>query len=181
MVQFAFVQNYYIALFFDSTAQNPLEDDDDDDQEAILTRLPDDTSDLENCIRSAQGCMLYSNANLIAQYLASKRSFSQSYDKYLQKIILVVREPVVAIRTRAMKCLANIVEVDQLVLARKDMQMGVQQKLLDTAISVREAAVDLVGKYILSDPELIDQYYEMISQRILVSWPRSAVMTVDAR
>uniref|UniRef100_A0A182VUI9 Nipped-B protein n=1 Tax=Anopheles minimus TaxID=112268 RepID=A0A182VUI9_9DIPT len=109
----------------------------------------------------------YSNANLIAQYLASKRSFSQSYDKYLQKIILVVREPVVAIRTRAMKCLANIVEVDQFVLARKDMQMGVQQKLLDTAISVREAAVDLVGKYILSDHELIDQYYEMISQRIL--------------
>uniref|UniRef100_A0A182SQZ6 Nipped-B protein n=1 Tax=Anopheles maculatus TaxID=74869 RepID=A0A182SQZ6_9DIPT len=104
----------------------------------------------------------YSNANLIAQYLASKRSFSQSYDKYLQKIILVVREPVVAIRTRAMKCLANIVEVDQMVLARKDMQMGVQQKLLDTAISVREAAVDLVGKYILSDHELIDQYYEMI-------------------
>uniref|UniRef100_A0A182QZC9 Nipped-B protein n=1 Tax=Anopheles farauti TaxID=69004 RepID=A0A182QZC9_9DIPT len=109
----------------------------------------------------------YSNANLIAQYLASKRSFSQSYDKYLQKIILVVREPVVAIRTRAMKCLANIVEVDQMVLARRDMQMGVQQKLLDTAISVREAAVDLVGKYILSDPDLIDQYYEMISQRIL--------------
>uniref|UniRef100_A0A1Q3FVX1 Nipped-B protein n=2 Tax=Culex tarsalis TaxID=7177 RepID=A0A1Q3FVX1_CULTA len=109
----------------------------------------------------------YSNANLIAQYLASKRSFSQSFDKYLQKIILVVREPVVAIRTRAMKCLGNIVEVDQMVLARKDMQMGVHQKLLDTAISVREAAVDLVGKYILSDPDLIDQYYEMISQRIL--------------
>ncbi|XP_058822555.1 nipped-B protein isoform X2 [Topomyia yanbarensis] len=109
----------------------------------------------------------YSSANLIAQYLASKRSFSQSFDKYLQKIILVVREPVVAIRTRAMKCLGNIVEVDQMVLARKDMQMGVHQKLLDTAISVREAAVDLVGKYILSDPDLIDQYYEMISQRIL--------------
>lgn len=33
----------------------------------------------------------YSNAQLIAQYLASKRSFSQSFDKYLQKIILVVR------------------------------------------------------------------------------------------
>ncbi|XP_062548441.1 nipped-B protein isoform X2 [Armigeres subalbatus] len=109
----------------------------------------------------------YGNANLIAQYLASKRSFSQSFDKYLQKIILVVREPVVAIRTRAMKCLGNIVEVDQMVLARKDMQMGVHQKLLDTAISVREAAVDLVGKYILSDPDLIDQYYDMISTRIL--------------
>jgi cohesin loading factor subunit SCC2 len=109
----------------------------------------------------------YDNANLIAQYLASKRRFSQSFDIYLKKIILVVREPVVAIRTRAMKCLGNIVEVDQSILARKDMQLGVSQKLLDAAISVREAAVDLVGKYILTDVSLVDQYYDMISPRIL--------------
>lgn len=31
------------------------------------------------------------NAQLIVQYLASKRSFTQSFDKYLQKIILAVR------------------------------------------------------------------------------------------
>lgn len=49
------------------------------------------------------------------------------------------------------------------------MQMGVNQKFLDTAISVREAAVDLIGKYVLSSEELIDQYYEMLSTRILVS------------
>lgn len=67
-----------------------------------------------------------------------------------------------------MKCLSSIVEVDQCILQRKDMQLGVSQKLLDTAISVREAAVDLIGKYILSDIELVDQYYEMLSQRILV-------------
>jgi cohesin loading factor subunit SCC2 len=109
----------------------------------------------------------YDNANLIAQYLASKRRFSQSFDIYLKKIILVVREPVVAIRTRAMKCLGNIVEVDQSILARKDMQIGVSQKLLDAAISVREAAVDLVGKYILTERLLVDQYYDMISPRIL--------------
>lgn len=50
------------------------------------------------------------------------------------------------------------------------MQIGVGQKLLDTAISVREAAVDLIGKYILSDIELVDQYYDMLSKRILVSF-----------
>lgn len=109
----------------------------------------------------------YSNAHLIAQYLASRRPFSQSFDKYLQKIILVVREPSIAIRTKAMKCLAMIVEVDASILKRKDMQMGVSQKLLDTSISVREAAVDLVGKYVLSSPDLIEQYYEMLSKRIL--------------
>lgn len=109
----------------------------------------------------------YSNAHLIAQYLASKRQFSQSFDKYLQKIILVVREPSIALRTKAMKCLTMIVEVDPSILQRNDMKMGVSQKLLDTAISVREAAVDLVGKYVLSSPTLIDQYYEMLSKRIL--------------
>lgn len=109
----------------------------------------------------------YSNAYLIAQYLASKRQFSQSFDRYLQKIILVVREPSIAIRTKAMKCLAMIVEVDPSILKRNDMKMGVSQKLLDTSISVREAAVDLVGKYVLSSPDLIDQYYEMLSMRIL--------------
>lgn len=79
-------------------------------------------------------------------------------------------EPSIAVRTRAMKCLANIVEVDPLVLKRKDMQMGVNQKFLDTAISVREAAVDLVGKFVLSNQELIDQYYDMLSTRILVKY-----------
>lgn len=66
-----------------------------------------------------------------------------------------------------MKCLAHIVEVDPSILARKDMQMGVNQKFLDTSISVREAAVDLVGKYVISSPELINQYYQMLSERIL--------------
>ncbi|XP_033150568.1 nipped-B protein isoform X2 [Drosophila busckii] len=109
----------------------------------------------------------YNNAQLISQYLATKRPFSQSFDGCLKKIILVVNEPSIAVRTRAMKCLANIVEVDPLVLKRKDMQMGVNQKFLDTAISVREAAVDLVGKFVLSNEELIDQYYDMLSTRIL--------------
>ncbi|KAL9928533.1 nipped-B cohesin loading factor isoform 2-T4 [Glossina fuscipes fuscipes] len=109
----------------------------------------------------------YTNAHLIAQYLATKRPFSQSFDGYLKKIILVVNEPSIAVRTRAMKCLANIVEVDPFVLKRKDMQMGVNQKFLDAAISVREAAVDLVGKFVLSNEELIDQYYDMLSTRIL--------------
>lgn len=109
----------------------------------------------------------YNNAQLIAQYLGAKRPFSQSFDGYLKKIILVVNEPSIAVRTRAMKCLANIVEVDPLVLKRKDMQVGVNQKFLDAAISVREAAVDLVGKFVLSNEELIDQYYDMLSTRIL--------------
>ncbi|KAI8115866.1 Nipped-B protein [Lucilia cuprina] len=125
------------------------------------------SSDINHTSQHIKTYIDYNNAHLIAQYLATKRPFSQSFDGYLKKIILVVNEPSIAVRTRAMKCLANIVEVDPFVLKRKDMQMGVNQKFLDAAISVREAAVDLVGKFVLSNEELIDQYYDMLSTRIL--------------
>lgn len=47
------------------------------------------------------------------------------------------------------------------------MQLGVHHSFLDQSTSVREAAVDLVGKFILLRPELIDKYYQMLSVRIL--------------
>lgn len=109
----------------------------------------------------------YSSAELISQYLASKRPFSQSFDRYLKQILHVLTESSIAIRTKAMKCLTMIVEADPSVLARVDMQLGVKHSFLDHSTSVREAAVDLVGKFVLSRPELIDKYYDMLSARIL--------------
>jgi cohesin loading factor subunit SCC2 len=61
-----------------------------------------------------------------------------------------------------------VVEADPAVLGRSDMQRGVRLSFLDQSTSVREAAVDLVGKFVLSRPELIDKYYDMLSTRILV-------------
>ncbi|KAL1456875.1 hypothetical protein WDU94_001565, partial [Cyamophila willieti] len=109
----------------------------------------------------------YESAELIARYLGSKQNFAQSFDLYLKRIINVVSESSVLIRTKAMKCLTSIVEVDAGILAMKDMQIGVSVSFLDHSTSVREAAVDLVGKYILNKPELIDQYYDMLVKRIL--------------
>lgn len=109
----------------------------------------------------------YNSAELISQYLASKRPFSQSFDRYLKQILHVLTESSIAIRTKAMKCLTMIVEADPSVLARVDMQLGVKHSFLDHSTSVREAAVDLVGKFVLSRPELIDKYYDMLSARIL--------------
>ncbi|KAK2582564.1 hypothetical protein KPH14_004854 [Odynerus spinipes] len=109
----------------------------------------------------------YNSAELISQYLASKRPFSQSFDRYLKQILHVLTESSIAIRTKAMKCLTMIVEADPSVLARVDMQLGVKHSFLDHSTSVREAAVDLVGKFVLSRPELIDKYYDMLLARIL--------------
>lgn len=120
-------------------------------------------------VQVMQSYIDYSGAELISQYLASKRSFSQSFDRYLRKILVILCENTIAIRTKAMKCLTMIVEADPAVLARPDMQIGVNRSFLDQSTAVREAAVDLVGKFVLSRPDLIDKYYGMLSNRILVS------------
>ncbi|XP_060516001.1 nipped-B protein [Cylas formicarius] len=120
-----------------------------------------------NRVQVFQTYIDYNSAELIAQFLASKRHFSQSFDQYLKAILIVLKETSIAIRTKAMKCLTMIVEADPSVLGRHDMQMGVNQSILDQSTSVREAAVDLIGKFVLRRPELIDKYYEILSPRIL--------------
>lgn len=106
-------------------------------------------------------------AELISRFLASRRPFSQSFDVYLSQILRVLGESAVAVRTKAMKCLTLVVEADPSILGRPDMCHGVHGRLLDQSTSVREAAVDLVGKFILVRPELTHKYYNMLTERIL--------------
>lgn len=48
------------------------------------------------------------------------------------------------------------------------MQVSVRKRLGDQSTLVREATVDLLGRFILTQPEISLQYYDMLSERILV-------------
>ncbi|XP_007244853.3 nipped-B-like protein B isoform X2 [Astyanax mexicanus] len=109
----------------------------------------------------------YDDACLVVRYLASMRPFAQSFDIYLTQILRVLGESAIAVRTKAMKCLSEVVAVDPSILARLDMQRGVHGRLMDNSTSVREAAVELVGRFVLSRPQLTEQYYDMLIERIL--------------
>ncbi|XP_077571066.1 nipped-B-like protein A isoform X3 [Stigmatopora nigra] len=109
----------------------------------------------------------YEDSCLIVRYLASMRPFAQSFDIYLTQILRVLGESAIAVRTKAMKCLSEVVAVDPSILARSDMQRGVHGRLMDNSTSVREAAVELLGKFVLSRPQLTEQYYDMLIERIL--------------
>ena len=49
------------------------------------------------------------------------------------------------------------------------MQRAVEIRFRDTSTLVREAAVDVIGRFVLCKPELTLQYYDMICERIRVS------------
>nr|VZH95966.1 unnamed protein product [Spirometra erinaceieuropaei] len=113
-----------------------------------------------------KGTIDYEDAYLICRYLASLRPFSQSFDVYLSQICKLLSESSVAVRTKALRCLSAVVEADPGVLARCDIELAVRSRLLDTSTSVREAAVDLLGRFLVCRPELTAQYYPMLSDRI---------------
>merc|ERR1719410_2989826 len=107
------------------------------------------------------------SAALLVKYLSSKRPFFNSFDLYLKQILSVLTEQSVQVRSKALKCMAMVVQEDPSVLSRDDMQRGVNFSFLDSATMVREAAVDLIGKFVMHKKELIDKYYEMLLLRIL--------------
>ena len=107
------------------------------------------------------------SAALITRYLSSKRPFFNSFNQYLTDILGVLCEQSTQIRTKALKCMTMIVTEDPEVLLRDNMQKAVQYSLKDSSTMVREAAVDLVGRFILHKQDLVTQYYKVITDRIL--------------
>lgn len=136
-------------------------------RKAFLLSMIMSSHSAQETLRPSSSKLDYDSACLVARYLSSKRPFAQSFDVYLTQILKVLSETAVAVRTKAMKCLSAVVESDPGILARNDMQRGVHGRFLDQSTSVREAAVELVGKFILIRPELIPKYYDMLSERIL--------------
>ncbi|KAL7848308.1 hypothetical protein AOLI_G00230260 [Acnodon oligacanthus] len=130
---------------------------------SIIKTLPSQFSTL----KMNSDAVDYDDACLIVRYLASMRPFAQSFDIYLTQILRVLGESAIAVRTKAMKCLSEVVAVDPSILARLDMQRGVHGRLMDNSTSVREAAVELLGRFVLSRPQLTEQYYDMLIERIL--------------
>uniref|UniRef100_A0A671YEN7 Nipped-B protein n=1 Tax=Sparus aurata TaxID=8175 RepID=A0A671YEN7_SPAAU len=187
-----FSRKFYVAQWYRDTAseaekaiKSQNESDEDlkggrlskefDSTEEIMQRAETRKKFLRKVIRASHSSSLRENSDtidyedscLIVRYLASMRPFAQSFDIYLSQILRVLGESAIAVRTKAMKCLSEVVAVDPSILARLDMQRGVHCRLMDNSTSVREAAVELLGRFVLSRPELIEQYYDMLIERIL--------------
>lgn len=60
----------------------------------------------------------------------------------------------------AVKALASIVEANPSLMGHNMIQQSVELRVLDEAKSVREATLDLVGRYIIQDVRLAPKYYK---------------------
>lgn len=73
---------------------------------------------------------------------------------------------VVAQRSKALRGLSLVVVADPETLADANVRMAIEDRLADSSPSVRDAAVDLIGKYVVQRSELAVQYFPHLSARV---------------
>uniref|UniRef100_A0A2N9ILA6 Sister chromatid cohesion protein n=1 Tax=Fagus sylvatica TaxID=28930 RepID=A0A2N9ILA6_FAGSY len=98
--------------------------------------------------------------------LGQNNSFSRGFDKILHLLLASLRENSPVIRAKALKAVSIIVEADPEVLCDKRVQLAVEGRFCDSAISAREAALELVGRHIASHPDVGLKYFEKVAERI---------------
>ena len=82
------------------------------------------------------------------------------------KIITLLTASQPLTRARAIKAVCLIVEADPDCLAEDMIESAVTERLLDSSISVREATVELIGKFITYKSEFSDNYYSVLLERL---------------
>ncbi|PSR87716.1 Nipped-B-like protein [Actinidia chinensis var. chinensis] len=102
----------------------------------------------------------------IALTLGQNNSFSRGFDKILHMLLASLRENSPVIRAKALRAVSIIVEADPEVLCDKLVQTAVEGRFCDSAISVREAALELVGRHIASHPDVGLKYFEKVAERM---------------
>jgi cohesin loading factor subunit SCC2 len=104
-----------------------------------------------------------------AGYLTSRQSLFMSFDLLLTRILMTLESGAITLRAKSLKALSLIVTGDYGVLAQQNVRKTIAFRLQDQSSSVRDAAVEMVGKYMVQDAKIRKAYYDIVTDRISVS------------
>ncbi|KIJ54752.1 hypothetical protein M422DRAFT_775001 [Sphaerobolus stellatus SS14] len=102
----------------------------------------------------------------LSEELGTISSLSHAFDAVLNVILISLDAPPVFMRTKALRALGQIVTADPGILKSANVRKAIETHLLDSSPQVRDAAVELIGKYVNTIPEVADNYYAQIAERI---------------
>lgn len=106
------------------------------------------------------------SAKKITLALGQNNSFCRGFDKILSLLLASLMENSSIIRAKALRAVSIIVEADPEVLCEQRVQSAVEGRFCDSAISVREAALELVGRHIASHPDVGLKYFVKVAERV---------------
>ncbi|KAL8144455.1 hypothetical protein V2J09_017487 [Rumex salicifolius] len=115
---------------------------------------------------AASTLLTRSSIKKISAFLGQNSSFCRGFDRILCNLLACLRENSPVVRAKALRAVSLIVEADPDVLCDKRVQLAVEGRFCDSAISAREAALELVGRHIASHPDVGLKYFEKIAERV---------------
>ncbi|RDB15317.1 Protein rad9 [Hypsizygus marmoreus] len=102
----------------------------------------------------------------LAEEVGTVQSLRNSFQPILGIILMALDAPPIFMRTKALRALGQIVTSDATILATPNVRRSIESHLLDSSPAVRDAAVELIGKYMIDSPEVAGDYYSKIADRI---------------
>lgn len=98
--------------------------------------------------------------------LSRSNSLQEAFKLLLFSLTKYMDSSVVTQRSKALRGLALVVMADPETLADATVRVAIEDRLNDSSPSVRDAAVDLIGKYVVQRSELAVQYFPYLSARV---------------
>ncbi|TFY54137.1 hypothetical protein EVJ58_g9034 [Rhodofomes roseus] len=102
----------------------------------------------------------------LCEEIGTIQTFKNSFTPILNAVLKALDAPPVFMRTKALKALGQIVTSDPSILSFPNVRRAIESHLLDSSSAVRDAAVELIGKYMIESPEFAADYFQKIAERI---------------
>lgn len=106
------------------------------------------------------------NQRIMSSLIASSE-LSASFPRLLGVLLRLMADTMASLRKLSLKAFLKIVDVDPALMAQPSVRKEVSRCFHDEAISVREAAVSLVGDYVLQSPNLAAAFQAPLLERMV--------------
>lgn len=93
------------------------------------------------------------------------RSLSRYYGRILTAILRSLNHSKINMRTKSLRIVAQLLAQNPEIFSLPQVQTSLSERLIDNSSQVRDAAVDIVGKYIVLKPQFAKDFYLIICDR----------------
>eukprot|EP00584_Thalassiosira_punctigera_P002031 CAMPEP_0172528242 /NCGR_PEP_ID=MMETSP1067-20121228/2692_1 /TAXON_ID=265564 ORGANISM="Thalassiosira punctigera, Strain Tpunct2005C2" /NCGR_SAMPLE_ID=MMETSP1067 /ASSEMBLY_ACC=CAM_ASM_000444 /LENGTH=1791 /DNA_ID=CAMNT_0013312123 /DNA_START=38 /DNA_END=5413 /DNA_ORIENTATION=+ len=121
---------------------------------------------LEGNHRSRSALTDDGNQRIMSSLVASSE-LSNSFPRLLGVLLKLMGDKIASLRKLSLKAFLQVVNVDPALMAQPSVRKDVSRCFHDGAISVREAAVSLVGDYVLQSPNIAAAFHAPLLERMV--------------
>lgn len=83
----------------------------------------------------------------------------------------------VTLRSKALRSLSQLAALDTTILQRVDVGNAVGRRISDPSVQVRDAALEIIGKYAVCDSAASGQYLMIVKKHVTVSKYTSCLLS----